>query len=381
VKLSGPVPAIAAVFFSNGVFYSSWVSRIPGVKESAGLSPARLGLALFAMACGTVLSLPLTSLIIGRAGSRKVTVWSGLGCCVILPLCGLAPSLPLLAATLMLLGASFGSMDVSMNAQAAAAEKVAGRSIMARLHGLWSLGGLVGASLGGRLAASGVSPLWHFALVAVVLAPIILVASGPLDRREGIATQHQPFAIPSRAVLGVGLVAVCAAVVEGGIADWSGVYLRGLGTGTGLAAAGYAAFSLAMTVGRLSGDLLIDRFGPIALLRAGSALAATALAVGLASHSPAVSVVCFAVTGIGMSPVFPVAFSAAGNIPGTAPSAAIAAVATMAYGAGLAGPPGIGFIASATSLPLALVVLVVLGSTIAVLAGNAASHPHRATSS
>jgi fucose permease len=145
-----------------------------------------------------------------------------------------------------------------------------------------------------------------------------------------------------------------------------------------VAAAGYGAFSLAMTVGRLSGDVLIDRFGPIKLLRAGGALAALAIAVGLVFHAPMVVIACFAVAGLGMSPVFPVAFSAAGNIPGTAPSTAIAAVATMAYGAGLAGPPGIGFLASATTLPAALLVLVVLAATIGALGSNARSHPHAA---
>jgi MFS family permease len=375
------VPAIALVFFTNGVIYSSWVSRIPGVKEAAGLSVARLGLALFAMACGTVFSLPLTSRLIGRVGSRRVTVTSGLLCCLLLPLAGASHRLPLLSATLVALGATFGAMDVAMNAQAAAAEKAAGRSIMARFHGLWSLGGLVGSSLGGRLAASGWAPLAHFAALAAVLAPTVWLACRPLDPREGIASHGHPFALPSRAVLGVGLIAVAGAVVEGGIADWSGVYLRTLGTGAGVAAAGYAAFSLAMTVGRLTGDVLIDRFGPIKLLRAGGALAALAVGVGLAGHTPAVVIACFAVAGIGMSPVFPVAFSAAGNIAGTAPSTAIAAVATMAYGAGLAGPPGIGFLASATTLPQALVVLVLLAASIGVLGSNARSHPRATTSS
>jgi fucose permease len=371
------VPAIALVFFTNGIIYSSWVSRIPGIKEAAGLSVARLGVALFAMSCGTVLSLPLTSRLIGRVGSRRVTAASGLLCCLILPLAGASRLLPVLCATLVALGAAFGAMDVAMNAQAAAAEKAAGRSIMARFHGLWSLGGLVGASLGGRLAASGFSPRAHFAALAALLAPTVWLACRPLDGQEGIASHAQPFALPSRAVLGVGLVAVAGAVVEGGIADWSGVYLRALGTGAGVAAAGYAAFSLAMTVGRLTGDVLIDRFGPINLLRAGGVLAALALGVGLASHTPALAIACFAVAGLGMSPVFPVAFSAAGNIAGTPPSTAIAAVATMAYGAGLAGPPGIGFLASVTSLPAALVVLVLLATVIAGLARNAGSHPHR----
>jgi hypothetical protein len=372
------VPAIAVVFFANGMLYATWVSRIPGVKEGAGLSVARLGIALFAMACGTVLSLPLTSRLIARVGSARVTAVGGLLCCLVLPLAGAVHSLPVLSATLVVLGATYGSMDVAMNAQAAAAEKAAGRSIMARFHGLWSLGGLVGAGLGGRLAASGLSPLLHFGTLALVLAPIIAIACRPLDAGEGLATRGHPFALPSRAVLGVGLIAVAGAIVEGGIADWSGVYLRSLGTGAGVAAAGYAAFSLAMTAGRLTGDVLIHSFGPVRLLRAGGAVAAVAVALGVSSHQPLVVIACFAAAGLGMSPVFPVAFSAAGSVPGIAPSTAIAAVATMAYGAGLGGPPGIGFLASATSLPIALLVLVALAGAIVALAANARTHPHAA---
>jgi fucose permease len=371
--------AVGVVFFANGVLFASWVSRIPGVKEAGGLTEAQLSLPLFAMSAGTFLTLPLTSRLVHHLGSRAVTVGAAAGCCLALPLPGLVRSLPLLALALLVLGAAIGAMDVGMNAQAAALERRVGRSIMASFHGLWSLGGLFGASLGGRLAAAEVPPAAHLAAVAALLVPAVIAAGRGLAADPPPAgPASSPFALPSRAVLAVGLIGACGAIVEGGIADWGGVYLRARGTGTGMAAAAYAAFCLAMTVGRFAGDRLIDAVGPIRLLRAGALLAAAALALALLAPAPPLAVAGFALAGLGMSATFPVAFSAAGNIPGTVPGTAIAAVATMAYGAGLTGPPVIGLLAGATSLPFALALLVVLAAAIAALAGSASTHPrHR----
>jgi MFS family permease len=354
--------AISAVFLINGLQFSSWAARIPSVKERAGLSDARLGIALAAMAVGTFLALPISGAVMARFGSRAVTGVSVLATCLALPLAGLAQGLPSLFLALAYLGASLGAVDVSMNAQASALEKAAGRSLMASFHGLWSVGALVGATLGGRLAASGVAPALHFAALSLTLVPLGMLAARGLAAEPPAAGERPPIlAWPARAVVRVGLMTACAAIVEGGIADWSGVYLRGLGTGPGAAAAGYAAFSLAMAVGRVgAADRLIDAVGPAAVLRAGTLTAALALACGLLLHRPAVAVAAFAACGLGMAGVFPIAFSAAAKVPGTVPSTAIAAVATMAYGASLAGPPGIGFLATLTSLPLALALLVLL---------------------
>jgi MFS family permease len=353
--------AISAVFLINGLQFSSWAARIPGVKERAGLSDARLGVALAAMAVGTFVALPISAAMMARFGSRAVTGVGVLATCLALPLAGLAQGLPSLFLALAYLGASLGAVDVSMNAQASALEKAAGRSLMAGFHGLWSAGALVGATLGGRLAASGVAPSLHFAALSLILVPLGVLAARGLAVEPAAGQRPPVLAWPARAVVRVGLMTACAAVVEGGIADWSGVYLRGLGTGPGTAAAGYAAFSLAMAVGRVgAADRLIDAIGPVAVLRAGTSIAALALGCGLLLERPAVAVAAFAACGLGMAGVFPIAFSAAGKVPGTVPSTAIAAVATMAYGASLAGPPGIGFLATLTSLPLALALLILL---------------------
>jgi fucose permease len=373
--------AISGFFFVNGIYFSSWVSRIPDVKGRAGLSEARLGLALLCMGLGTFLALPLVSLLIGRFGSRAVTTVSALGCAVLLALAGRATAFPVLAGTLMLFGAAMGSMDVAMNAQASILENQAGRSIMSSFHGLWSLGGLTGASMGGLFAARASTPVMHFLMVGAVMAAIAVAASAGLVRERGDAG-HPALGWPSRPVLAIGVVAACAAIVEGGLADWSGLYLREtLGQSAGMATTGYAAFSLAMMIGRFAGDRMIDRFGARALLRGGSLLTGAAIALALLARDVLVTVPALALAGLGISAVFPIAFSAAGNLKATLPGPAIAAVATMAYGGSMMGPPFIGFAAEATSLPMALGLLVVTSATIALLAGRLTLRTSRAAAS
>ena len=364
--------AVATAFFVNGVLFGTWVSRIPAVKASVSLSEATLGIALLCMGLGTLLALPITTLLFGRFGSRPVVGAAALSCCLVLPLAGGAPSLRSLAATLVCFGAAMGTMDVAMNAQAALLERTAGRSIMASFHGLWSLGGLAGAGLGAVFAARGSEPLHHFVPVSAALAVVGVASTRGLLRDRPDARSARPRAWPSRRALAVGLLASCGAVIEGGIAEWSGVYLReSLGAPASVAATGFAVFSLTMMVGRFTGDRLIDRLGRVRLLTGGSALTGAALAGALWWGDARAALVAFALAGLGMSTVFPIAFSVAGTLGGTAPGHAIAAVATMAYGAGLAGPPLIGFAAALTSLPIALWVLVVAATAITAFAGRA----------
>ena len=370
--LQGPRAAVFTAFLVNGLLFGTWVSRIPAVKAAGSLTEATLGIALLCLGLGTLLALPITTVVFARCGSRPAVGGAVLACCLLLPLAARAPDLPSLAATLVGFGAAMGTMDVAMNAQAALVERSAGRSIMASFHGLWSLGGLLGASLGAAFTACGSTPLQHFASVSAALALLGLAATRGLvrDRPDGLAA---PVLVPpSRRALAVGLLASCGAVIEGGIAEWSGVYLKeSLGARASVAATGFAAFSLTMMVGRFTGDRLIDRFGSVRLLTAGSALTGAAIAGALVWGDARGALVAFLLAGLGMSTVFPIAFSVAGTLGGAAPGQAIATVAAMAYGAGLAGPPLIGFLAAVTSLPVALSVLVVAAAAIATFAGRA----------
>ncbi len=364
--------AVSAIFFVHGALFASWVARIPALRDQAGLNASELGLALLALALGALGAFPATAWLVAHYGSRRVTALSAVAMCALLPPLALASGMATLAAALALFGAAMGAMDVAMNNQALEVQKLYGRSINSSFHAQFSLGGLAGAATGGVLAGAGLTPLLHFALAATALTVITLIALPrllPSPARAGPV--GQVFAVPSRAMLGLGLVAFCAAVVEGAIGDWSGLYLRdALGTGEGMAAAGYAVFSLAMTVGRLGGDRVIDRCGAAATLRAGAAASALALGVALASAHPLAALVGFAVVGFGMAVVFPLTFSASGQIRVGSSGSALAAVATMGYSGGLFGPPFIGFAAHAFSLTAGMAIVAALCALIALLAGN-----------
>jgi len=363
--------AIGAVFLVNGTLFATWVSRIPAVKERLALSQSSLGLALLGIGVGTVAGLPATSWLIGRLGSRRITGAGALCSCLSLALVAHAPTFAALVAGLFFFGAFMGALDVAVNGQAATLERRLGRSLMSTFHGLWSVGGLVGSALGGALTRLGLGPAAHFALLAAALLALAAVAYGGLVEADPAPPEERGpwagLAWPSAEVVGIGTIAAFAAIVEGGIADWSGLYLRqSLGSPADVAPAGFAAFSVTMTVARFGGDHLVDKVGRRALLRSGPLLTAAALAVALLVASPAVAIVAFGVAGLGMAAVFPVAFGQAGAREH--PGQSIAAVATMAYGAGLLGPPAIGFLADLTSLPRALGALVVACLAIVLLA-------------
>ena len=365
--------AVLGIFFLSGFGFGSWAVRIPAVQERLDLGEGLLGLALLGMAAGSLVSMPLAGWLVSRLGSRPVVGVTALGFSLALPLLAVAPSLALLVLALAFAGASGGSLDVSMNAHAVAVEKGQGRPIMSSFHAAFSLGGLAGAAVGGVVAGWGVGVAPHLAgvsalsLAAFVLAYLRMLPAD-VDRGEG---GEQAFARPTRALAGLGVISFCVLLGEGAMADWSAVYLNGtLGTGPGFAAAGFAAFSATMVAGRLLGDRVTARFGPVALVRAGGAVAAAGLGVSLAVAHPAAALVGFACAGLGFSIIFPTALSAAGRAEGTATGPAIAAVATAGYFGFLVGPPSIGFVAEAVGLGGALFIVVALSAAIVLLSGS-----------
>ena len=374
--------AVLTIFFVNGAGLASWVAHIPLVKERLELSEGLLGLALLAMAVGALLAMPLMGWLVPRFGSRTLTTVAVMLFCLVLPLPVLASSLASLVAALMLFGACNGALDIAMNAQAVGVEKLYRRPIMSSFHALFSLGGLVGAALGGLVLAAGISPNIHILLATAILMLAAITALPKLlpDTMQAVIHGHG-FVRPSGPLIFLGLLAFLVLLGEGAMADWGAVYLHStLGTSAGFAALGYAAFSLTMAVGRFTGDALISRFGAVAFARVSATLGATGLGAALVIGHPLAALVGFACVGLGLSNLVPILFSAAGRASGINPGMAIAAVATMGYFGFLAGPALIGFTAELVSLPTALG-LVVLGialvGTFAYVADQAADERER----
>src|ERR671913_846679 len=335
--------AIAAVFFVNGVTLASWISRIPTLAERLHLSPGQVGLALMALAAGALVAFPTAGRLVDTRSSAFTVVCFALVMILSLPLVGVAPQLLTLFVTLFIVGFGNGGMDVSMNAQGIQVERVVGRSIISSLHGCFSLGAFMGAAIGAGVAQLGAPPLIHFLGVSVFgLAALSWIRRWLIpdtkDPRKSDAAAA--FALPPRSLWLLGALALCASVGEGAIADWGGLYLRDvLGTGSSVAALGFAAFSVAMLAGRFSGDALVQRFGAPRLVRAGGTLAALGLGGALLLNQSGIMLIGFAAVGLGLSIVYPLVFSAAGNHPTVSAGRAVASVATVGYGGFLAGPP------------------------------------------
>ncbi len=366
--------AVAGVFFLNGAGVASWVVRIPAVQERLALSPGPLGLALLATAVGALVSMPLAGRWAVRAGSGPVTRLAAPAFAATLVLPALAPSLAALAAALAVLGAVNGVLNVAMNAQAAAVERAYGRPIMSGFHALFSAGGLAGAALGGAAAGAGVGPAPHLAGAALLVgaaAPLTARAMLPAGADAAPAGRAPARLRPTPHLLALGVLAFCVLVAEGAVGDWSAVYLGDVTrAGPGVAAAGYAAFSVTMALGRAVGDALTVRLGAPRLVRLGGALAALGVALALVARSPGLAVVGFGAVGAGLATVFPSVLAAASRAPGVEPGAGIALASTLGYTGFLAGPPLIGFVADATSLRGGLAVVGVAGALVAALAGS-----------
>ena len=360
--------ACRAVFLANGFTLSTWVPLVPLARQRLMLNDATLGLVLLSLGAGALISMPLAGLVIGRIGSRAVILTASLIFFAMLPLLASLTSVPLMVLCLFIFGATNGLMDIAMNAQGVIVEQLAGRPIFSSLHGMFSIGGILGASICGGLMHLGLGSLGAAGLIATVMALIVLTQQAALLPGRDKKTAHHQFKRPTGLVALLGLLSLAAAMAEGAMMDWSAVFLRfSRGFDEASAGLGFAAFSATMALGRLTGDWVVARIGAALTIRIGSLLATVGLLLVTTSDIPAVMLTGFAVTGAGLANVMPQLFGMAGKLPGFSPGVAISAVATLAYAGILAGPPLIGPLASLTSLPIALSILA--GSMLLVAAG------------
>jgi hypothetical protein len=358
--------AISVAFFVLGAGTGVWAVHIPLVKARLGIDPAMLGLALLTLAIGAVIFMPVTGAIIARTGSRLPTAITSFVFAAMLPLPIVAPTTPLFFVSCFLLGASMAALDVSMNTQASELEKARRRPTMSFFHGFYAVGGLAGAAAGAGIISIGwgnglgalVATLVYFAISAATAA--WLLPSAPPEKTG------PRFALPSRAVVGLGVVAFLCFAVEGAVADWSALFLSTeRGATPAMAATGFALFSAGMAILRLIGDPIVARLGPTLILSGGGFAMAAGMAVALLAPWPIVIAVGFGLVGLGAANVIPVVFSAAGRTPGVAPSVGIAATVTLGYSGFLVAPPMLGLVAHATSLSVALTLVLVMALLIA----------------
>ena len=357
-RLGAATSATRLIFLVSGIGMASWAPMVPYAKARLGLDDADLGLVLLAFGGGSMLSMPLVGLLTHRYGNRKVISVAGLLLCVAIPLLAIVPNVMTLTVTLLYFGAMLGAVDVAMNAHAVEVERRDGRALMSGFHGLFSIGGLAGAAIMSALLSVGL-PLWTGALaIALLLALIVLSQRSSLLSHVDDMAERAVFRLPRGLVLLLGVLCFVSFLAEGSMLDWSAVLLRDFrGFSAASAGIGYACFSVAMAAGRLAGDRVVGRLGPVWAVRVGASTAAAGFLLAAMAPWPPVSLFGFVLIGLGASNTVPVMFSAAGRLPGNPPAISIATVTTLGYAGLLSGPALIGFLAHASNLPVALAVV------------------------
>lgn len=380
-----PRLGVSLFFGVNGFLSANWIARIPAVVDKLDISKASLGTLLLLFAVGAIAAFPVSGRATSTRGSAPVTTFFGLMFCVTVPLLGFAPNAWWLAAALVLYGAANGGLDVAMNAQGVEIERATGTRIMGSLHGFFSLGGLIGAGTGALAAWRGIPLELH--LTALAIAGFLVLAWAatgliPDVTREDTKSEERTsgFMLPPRILWPLGIIAFCTALGEGAMADWSALYLNDhLRTSASVAAIGYFAFSLTMLTGRFLGDGIVARIGPVRVIRGCATIATVGLLFGIAIDQVWSILIGFAAVGLGLSIIIPLVYGAAGNTPGIPGGRGVASVATIGYTGFLAGPAGLGWIAEATSLRWAMLVVAALSGVVILMADQA--EPRRSASS
>src|SRR4051812_46720859 len=349
--LRSATTAVYAVFILSGFAFASWASRIPQVRDALELSPRSLGLVLLAIAVGSVSSMPLAGVVVGRLGTARTIALMALIAAAGLATAGLGYRVGVVPVVvgLFLLGVGNGTWDVAMNVEGSAVEQALERAIMPRFHAGFSVGTVAGALVGSAMVALGVSATVHLLAVALIVAVV-----GPIAVRDFLADAQHPDehgdrrkplqAWTERRTLLIGLFVFAAAFTEGTGNDWLGVaVIDGYGAPAALGALTFAIFLAAMTSGRWFGPHVLDRRGRVATVRILGAVALAGLALVVYSSTLPLAMAGAALWGLGTALGFPVGMSAAGDDPGHA-AARVSVVATIGYVAFLAGPPLIGFL-------------------------------------
>jgi predicted MFS family arabinose efflux permease len=358
-------------FFCSGFVFATWGVHIPTVKAHYGVGEAELGLAMLAAGGGALLGLTQASRWIGRHGARRTAAVCGTTYALLLAGLLAMPSYAALLGLLAVFGVVTSAFDVAINTEAAQLELRDGRPLMSGMHGMFSLGGMVGAVTGGAALAAQLRPALHLLLVAAAMALAVLLSSRWMLPRAAtaFASAGNGFRLPRGMLALLGALAALGLIAEGAIYDWSVLYLQQeLGSPQQQAALAYASFSAAMALARFGGDAMRARFAPAVLLRGSALLAAVSMSVVLLTGLPWLALIGFAGVGVGFANVVPILFAASARVPGVEPARGIAAVSAAAYLGFMAGPPVIGFLAQLSSLTHALYLVVAFAVALAVAA-------------
>ena len=358
--------AVALVYFSMGLCFSSWASRIPDIKTALNLNDALFGTILFALPVGQFLMMPFSGKLVTRFGSHKVLLYALPIYTICLSNVGLVHAGWQLAIALFLFGISGNMCNISINTQGVAAERLYQRPIMASFHGGWSLAGFTGALIGLTMVNLKMPVYWHFVTIVLIVWTIGWINYPYLVRSIAASALEEPrkrfFNKPDSTLLQLGIIGFCSMASEGAMFDWSGIYFKDVvHAPASLVILGYTSFMIMMATGRFVADYLISKIGRKRLLQICGTMISTGLFTAVFFPYLISCTIAFMLVGLGVSSIVPTVYSAAGRHSKVSPGIALATVSSVSFLGFLMGPPLIGYISAAAGLRYSFAVIGIFG--------------------
>lgn len=364
--------AVALVYFSMGLCFSSWASRIPDIKTTLNLSDALFGSILFALPVGQFLMMPFSGKLVTRFGSHRTLLvalpaYSVLLCCL-----GLMQAGWQLAIGLFAFGLAGNLSNISINTQGVAAERIYKRPIMASFHGGWSLAGFTGALIGLVMINLKMPVFWHFVSIIAIVWTIVAINYPYLVRTRPTPVENEPrrkfFNKPDHILFQLGIIGFCSMASEGAMFDWSGIYFKDVVKApASLVVLGYTSFMIMMATGRFVADYMISKIGRKRLLQICGVMISTGLFTSVLFPYLIPCTIAFMMVGLGVSSIVPTVYSAAGRHSKIPAGIALATVSSVSFLGFLMGPPLIGYISEAAGLRYSFAVIGVFGMGISLL--------------
>jgi fucose permease len=383
VVIAGRWP-VTGVFFLNGLLLCSYLVRIPSLKAGQHLDDGQVGLVGMLFGASALVTMQFVGAMVSRVGTARVIRVGLFAMPLVLVVTGLRDGLPIFLLGIAALAAVHGTLDVAMNSQAVAVERLAGRPILSGCHAAWSVSAVVASLIGAGMVALGVAPAPDFATIgAAVVVGGLLVGRRLVDVDAGAADTKKPRVRWrsgwNRSVVRLGLTGFALMLGEGAALGWSAIFLHeSRGASLAVASTALTAYTGFQTIGRLRGDRLKIRYGARTMFRLGALVAVIGFAIALVSPSPVVSVAGFAVFGFGASSLIPMTYSAAGHAGGDGPQAAVfvSRFTTFTYSGVLLGPALIGTVAQLIGLSWTLAALLPVLALLAVVSLPHSREPH-----
>lgn len=358
--------AVSLYFFSMGLVFASWASRIPDIKTKLQLNDAVFGTILFCLPIAQFLMMTFSGKIVTRFGSRNVALFALPAYTICMSNLGLVTEGWQLGVALFLFGIAGNLCNISINTQGVSTEKLYGRSIMASFHGGWSIAGFTGALIGMLMINLKVIPYWHFVVIIGIVWTIIWFNNKHLIRGKPAINPDEPrrkfFNKPDKALVGLGVIGFFSMASEGTMFDWSGIYFKDVVEAPpSLVVLGYASFMVMMASGRFLADFVISKIGRKRLLQVCGIMISVGLYTAVLFPSLVSATIAFMIVGLGVSSIIPSVYSAAGRVAKVPPGIALATVASVSYFGFLIGPPVIGYISEALSLRYSFALIGIFG--------------------